>query len=1136
MKKITMLILSMALVLSAAFVPVDRARKVAENQYMQYCADASTKSADIVRIVEHEYDGEITWYAVEFEKGFVIVSADDAVRPILGYSDHGSVPSDQKWNHGGQNFKEWFGYYDKQISLMRKNNIVDKAGQQTWKEIEANVFSSSKAGIVVDRLVNVLYDQVWPWNDQCPVKGDDGAFTYVGCVATAMAIITRYHQWPDVGVGSASYSWNNDVTNITLSANFASHAWDYSLMPEAPVIEYGLYPVYWESGITQAEVDELALQSYWMGLSVNMDYGDDADGGSGAYMSNVSPAYQDHWKGSSTYSSFSTPAAGGVDGSYATIKAQLDAKRPWQWSGGVHSFVLDGYRDDYWYHFNWGWGGSYDGWFHRSSLIPDGALAGGGDGDYTSGQSGNTYIPNTNPYTAWPATTVSGSTSGDDVTVNWTSQSGATGYEIYRTIGMEGTPTLVDTVTGTSYNAYDLPANEYNYSVIVTYATGKSHISNAYSTTVVANSSYPIARGVTGVAVGRTNIDVSWTAPFVGVLNAYLDFEDGVIPAGWLDKTSFNAQQSVWDSDANDYIFVEPGTTFSNWFYQSRIDGSILLTSAVADVTLWFLSPEITFNADHYVSWWMRFRYTDDTGVEVPQRPVFQWVSYGGTFTETKRETNISYTTLATYDGATYPENIWEREENLSLSSLNGQTRRIAIRVAVNTNDLYTIAFDKITVGSTSGGGENPTGYEVYRNGSLATTIGSGTTYAWSDTAFADGDNTYYVKALYPGGTSIASNYKTVWIDANPKPSDLLGNVSPATSANLSWYLPYHNRAKWYMHMDPNYGFSTTGLEDPTAPVQYKRTIFRAADLGYYLPITLDSVAAVFYDWDEGNWGGLNKFKFRILTGGSGAFDNVVYESAELTAVHNTLVKHALPTPMVLSENFNVEVVNSTASDFPENLTGFGEDPTNTHSYFQYDPGDGVSYYYGITGGGNWYEWAFQAYITSSAPSKSSDGWIASTSSVVDPKVGIEAPKREIPTPYKGKALDYYKIYRNDTYIGQTTNLNYTDSSVSTSGDYTYKVTAYYSNPVGESAPTNEVTLYVEGGATPPPAVLSVSTAVVGSDIRVSWTAENATSYDVYSSADPYGTFTLEGNTTNTYYDYTPGTTAKMFFYVVAKN
>jgi hypothetical protein len=1124
MKKIMLWILTAALVLSAAFVPVDRAKKVAENQYMQYCADASTKSANVVNVVENVYEGEVTWYAFEFDNGFVIVSADDAVRPILGYSDHGKIVDLNR--KGGENFKEWFGYYDKQIALARKNNFVDETGRKSWKDIEANVFSSSKAGVIVDKLLQSEWDQIWPWNDQTPVIGTDT--TPVGCVATAMAQITKYHRWPLTGTGTVRYRPYAGAATTTV--NFADYTFDYDLMPEILVMEYGLYPTYWENlNFGQPEIDQLASHSLAMGYSAKMNYAVD---GSGAMMSDSRTAMVNNWycSGTTALQNFATPTLGGTDASYNTIKTQLDAKRPWLWAGGVHAFVLDGYRDDYWYHFNWGWGGAYDGWFHRSALIPDGALTGGGDGDYTSGQQGFCIVPNTNPYTAWPATTVSGSVSGgENITVNWTAQTGATEYKVFKTVD-KNNPVMVTTTTGTTYSENSLPAGNYSYHVIVVYSTGESHISNSYSATLApVGFDYPIARSLSAKATGRTSIDLNWIEPFIGVMNTYIDFEGStVIPSGWLVKLS--AATGGLIDDTNNYVRILKPENYQNWKYADRCDGNVLTMAAsvinTTQHTEWFLSPSITFNSGHTIKWWNRFRYSDDTGAQIPQRPRFQIVSYPGNFSDQ------NYTELAIYDGANgAPENIWEYEESVSLASLNGQTSRVGIRVAYNSNDLYTPAFDNIVIGSEQGGGDNPSGFKVYREGVEVANITNGTTKTWSDTGFADGSNTYFVRAIYPTGSSMPSNYATATIVANPKP-DYLSGVG-GTSAQLSWFMPNHHAPKWHSHLDPYNGTSTTELDDTN--VRRKRTIYKAEDIGVFYPITLDSIGAVFYDMDELNWGGINKFKFRILVGDPLDPASIVYESAELTAVHNQKSVQAIDPPMVLNEPFNVEVYNSVDSDFPANLMGAAEG--GTHSYFEYDPGTGVSYTYGITfGTGEWAEWALMAHLTSSEPSKN-DGWVSPVSTETDAIPYLVEKPKLIKTPYKGKGLDYYKIYRDDVAIGTSTTLSYTDSSVPVTGDYTYKVTAAYVSPVGESLPSNEIVLNVEatGGTLDAPA--NVVTALVGSDIRVSWDASTgATSYDVYTSADPYGTFTFEGNTANTYYDYTPGTTAKMFFYIKAKN
>ena len=1146
MKKMSLLVLSMAIALSAAFVPVDRAKTVAENQYKQYCADASTKSASI-NVVEHRYEGEITWYMFEFEKGFVIVSADDAVRAILGYSDHGKVPSNDRV--GGENFKEWFGYYDKQIAIARKTGYVDKIAQQNWKDIENNVFSSSKAGIIVDRLLKTQYDQVYPWNDDCPWKivSGDSTWTYVGCVATSMAQLLRYHRWPDVGVGSASYSWNNGTTNITLAANFTTHTWNYDLMPEVVDIEYGLYPYYWESGITQAEVDELALQSYWVGLSVNMQYGDTADGGSGAYTTDSDNAFIDHWKGTSTYASMATPAAPPTaDALYTTIKTQLDAKRPWQWSGGVHSFNLDGYRDDYWYHFNWGWAGYCDGWYHRSALIPSDTGSGGGDGDYTSGQAGITYTPTTNPFTAWPATTLSGSVTGDDISLTWTAQTGATGYDIYKTTEGTQNPVFVTTVTGTSYASNNTPAGVYYYHIVTKYAAGESHNSNVYTATVAVDPLFPVPMGATATAVGRTNIDVAWIAPFVGVLNAFISFDpDGAIPSDWRQENTSDTSVgvSVWQGQTDDTIFTVHEDQYSGVWH----DGPLLIgrgyfmiimtttamnANGIGPHTRWFMSPTITFNSSHTIKWWNRFRYTDDAGVPIASRPLFQIATYAGTFSETRRESGIVYTILATYDGSNgAPENIWAYEESVAIPA---GTTRVAIRVPVDTSDLYSLSFDNITVGSPVGGGDAPNGYQVYRNGSLATTITSGTTYEWEDTGFADGDNTYNIIATYPTGSSITSNYATAYMDANPKPDFLTGTVAPSTQANLSWYMPYHNPPKWYAYIQPEDCTSTIDYLDPDACPR-RRTLFKAEDLGFYYPITLDSVAIAFYDWAEGNWDGNNTFTIRILTGGTSAMTDTVYTSSVCTAVHNQIYYHKLTTPMVLSEPWNVEITTNSTG-YPGTLAGLST-TGSTHSYFYYTVA--LSYMYGMTGGGLWYEWAHMSHVTSSAPPPiAKSGWVAPLADL--PVKGIEAVRKDIvKAPVTNpKALDYYKIYRDGVSIGTSTSLSYADSSVPATADYTYKVSAYYADPVGESDFSNEIVLNVEGSGGPviPAVPTPVTSTVVAGNVRFDWPdMADATSYDVYSSATPYGTFALLTNVTVSEYTYTP-TATKMFFQFVSKN
>lgn len=1148
MNRAVLFILLTAFYITAALVPLEKAKKVAENYYGHYCAEAASKGSSVIYVQENKYEGIITRYTFEFDKGFVIVTANDELYPILGYSDHGKVPKADI--PGGQNFKEWFDNYDRQIACKGSGKYIDEAAVKLWKDIENNVFPAGKAGIIVDRLVKAQWGQLYPWNLFCPEK--DSMETYAGCVATAMAQILRYHRWPDVGVGSASYLWEGQ----TLTADFTAHTWNYDLMPEVLDIEYGIYPEYWETGITQAEKNELSLLSYWTGLSVDMSYGTLADNGSWAYAAPVDDSFLDHWKASSSvYYTMETPPAAGVDAQFATIKAELDAKRPWFWAGGAHAFLLDGYRDDYWYHFNWGWEGNYDGWFHRSSLIPGGVgSCDTGGGDFTAGQLGITYVPSTNPYTSWPSTTLSGSlVNGEDASLSWTACAGATGYKIFRTFSSysqfyNSQAELLVQTTGLTYSDNDLSEGYYSYYIVAVYASGESHNSNSFTTSVAEQAGYPIVKDLTASVVGRTNIDLSWTKPFVGILNSYITFDPyGVIPSDWRQENTDDALvgQSVWLGQTDyDTIFPAHEDDYSGvWHDGPLLIGRgyfmIIMTTTAMNAsfgeaeTRWFLSPSITFNSGHTIKWWNRFRYTDDAGVPVTNRPLFQIVSYAGSFTETRRESNIIYSVLATFDGDTgSPENIWAYEENVSLAALAGFTTRVGIRVPVDTTDMYSLAFDNITVGSSIGGGDAPTGYEIYRNGSLATTISGSTTVNWSDMDFTDGDNTYYIKALYPTGYSVPCPYVTATIDANPKPGYLTG--IGGTTVQLSWYAPYHNSPKWYCNYDPANSTKTIDVFGSDI-CSRRRTLFKAEDLGFYYPVTLDSVGVGFYDWEEGNWNGNNTFTIRILTGGTGAISDTIYTSSTCTAVHNQIYYHKLASPIILNEPWNVEVTTNNTG-YPGTLAG-KSNTGSTHSFY-YNSATS-SYNYGMSVNGTGYEWAHMSYVTSSAPPPiAKSGTVAPSSDM--PVKGIEADiTKSVKVPVTNpKALDYYRIYRDGAMIGTSTTTNFSDSNLPASADYTYYVTAYYVNPVGESDWSNEVMVY--GDHPPPPCcdqvIVVPSVNITLNKLTLNWNSlSEATGYYIYSSTDPYGTFILESTVLTNFYE-TDLSAKKKFYYVVATN
>nr|HXK50817.1 hypothetical protein [Clostridiales bacterium] len=239
-----------------------------------------------------------------------------------------------------------------------------------------------------------------------------------------------------------------------------------------------------------------------------------------------------------------------------------------------------------------------------------------------------------------------------------------------------------------------------------------------------------------------------------------------------------------------------------------------------------------------------------------------------------------------------------------------------------------------------------------------------------------------------------------------------------------------------------------------------------------------------------------------------------------------------------------VEIETNATSAHPASLAGLSPDGSY-NSYFYYT--DMSSYYYVVSLGDDPMEFCILSHIISAAPAPiAKSGWISASGDEIakptekyrtmvedkeEPAIVYPSKiKRTISNPVKGiKAMNYYTIYRNDVAIGTSTTTSYEDTSVSVTGDYTYKVTADYADPEGESLPTNEIVLHVEAGGSLT-APTNVATSISGSDIVITWDAvAGASGYNVYSSADPYGTFNLV--TTVGTNSYTVATGTKLFYY-----
>jgi len=337
--------------LYSEFISIEKAQLVAKNAIIKnnlYSQDFSIESVYIL-----EEDSVPLIYAINIkEKGFVLVSADDRVFPLLGYSFNHYYSED---NHPIQ-FDDMIDYFKKQIMYVIDNNVIKtQEVKDNWSlYLSDNIeFENTRN---VDPLMSTNWDQGHSWNDYCPEDNQGpGGNAYAGCVATAAAMVMKYWNHPETGEGSHAY-YHNDYGLI--SADFNT-TYNWSNMPD--------------NSPTNASRKLL----FHVGVSCEMGYG---PYGSGAWVGEYEPSVTTALKTYFKYSSETNfKSKNNYDESYwlDIVRIELDEGRPLVYKGYTadygagHAFVIDGYNGDY-FHLNWGWSGSYNGNYLINNLSPGG--------------------------------------------------------------------------------------------------------------------------------------------------------------------------------------------------------------------------------------------------------------------------------------------------------------------------------------------------------------------------------------------------------------------------------------------------------------------------------------------------------------------------------------------------------------------------------------------------------------------------------------------------------------------------------------------------------------------------------------------------------------------------------------------
>jgi PKD repeat protein len=328
------------------------AKIVAANFYTQNYQVKNPSLSLVYTETSTEGIAEYYVYNVIPFNGFIIVSAEDAAHPVIGYSNERYYST----QNISPEFAFWMQHYKKQIAYIRVHNTKPTAIiKNEWTAYKNNlpVNSDHRVSGSVNPLLHTIWAQAPHYNYTCP-----GACV-AGCIATAMAQIMKYWAYPPHGIGTNRY---NDPPYDTLYANFDTTLYDWAAMP---------------SNVTSNN-PSVATLMYDCGVSVDMSYTPASSAATmitGDYPVCSQTAYVQYfgYNGSTIQGLYRSSYS---DASWiALIENELNNGRPVQYAGqgnqGGHSWVCDGYNASGDFHMNWGWAGGYDAYFNVNALNPD---------------------------------------------------------------------------------------------------------------------------------------------------------------------------------------------------------------------------------------------------------------------------------------------------------------------------------------------------------------------------------------------------------------------------------------------------------------------------------------------------------------------------------------------------------------------------------------------------------------------------------------------------------------------------------------------------------------------------------------------------------------------------------------------
>ena len=683
-------------------------------------------------------------YVFTTENSFVLMAADDRVQPILGYSLNGpfdieNIPDNKRaWIEGYSN--------EIQYAIDHQTRATSEVTQQ-WRDLVEGNLNVGRATTAVSPLLQTQWNQTSPYNMLCP----GGSVT--GCVATAMAQIMKYWNYPEHGIGSHSYT---HATYGELSADFQSTTYDWANMLNT-----------YSGSSTQAQKMAVATLMYHCGVSVDMNYSPNFSGAGAAIVAEALKNYFNYSPETVFHDRAEYEDAVWIN----MLKADLNVNRPvWYCgvgSGGGHAFVFDGYNSSNYFHVNWGWGGYCDEYYSVDNLNPGPNGPGSGSTGVYNDSQGAVFGIRPSECAAGVPSNLTYSQNGRNVTLLWSAATGASSYKVYRN------GNFIGNVSSTTYTDI-APFGSSVYYVRSVDSQGRLSLSSN-AVTVTVDYSTPVVDDL-AATVSSNNVNLTWTAPdwcYPETPSASLSYGDGNVYYSW---TSVYYAHRYLAADLAQYAnkavykvatYVQYPGTYSAYVYTNSTSNNQPAANACAMSKVgievssagWFefeADEPIILSSGHDL--WVVMKQ-ENTGQAHPT-PSFNLSSHN---------------TNAFYAGSSSPTSLYDANSGYNCAWF--------IKAYI-TDATYT--------------------YNIYRNGTSIANNVSSTSY--SDNNLSQGIYNYYVKTNYYAGETMASNQVTVQIGTGT-PCTILASATPSVGGTVTGMGSYYSGQTCTLRATASEGF-----------------------------------------------------------------------------------------------------------------------------------------------------------------------------------------------------------------------------------------------------------------------------------------------------------------------------------------